>query len=563
MLAAGIVTVLRFFTLTNLGYDLTLQVQAAQHLLSGQGLKVFWTVPTDLSEPLSLRPLTHFPAGFSLLTAALLGVGLPLSLVTKVYGAALTLAGWLGWGRFGALCVGGWLTSTRAARAAAQALAFTAPLFFTPDWNGTDLILWAAVPWVLHWLVQGAQPTLRQAMRWDLLSGATCGVCVSMRYASLVLAGFAALVILLQCWKRPRLLVGRWLVFGASAAPLVVLQVYLLFFQSRETATPGGVDTARGIGSVVAGTVNGLKLLPNLNYPLVSWAPERVVRLATTAGNRAPWLYAVTGFLLLLPWLMAKCVGAKSLPEALSDARVIAAGLVVAVPVFLWVCTALSAVPALGIRRYYLLLIPLVPFLLWSLAAPVELASQSAHRWMRNGARLFVLAYLAMMTVGSAFLFVPGAHGAVQRSKLMADADLRTFPRLGLDYEHFAARQHVVRRLQAYPKLVLLTNFEHWFYADPTVDRSRVQRIESCENMRGWRITGPARLLIFACNQGEPLDLSWVKWDGQILPAPCLRSLPNLRLTDTFPANGAKVLECEVPAGSTVRFDGTPTPKTP
>lgn len=38
---AVLVTVLRIFTMTELGYNQTLQIQAAQNLLAGKGLKIF------------------------------------------------------------------------------------------------------------------------------------------------------------------------------------------------------------------------------------------------------------------------------------------------------------------------------------------------------------------------------------------------------------------------------------------------------------------------------------------------------------------------------------------
>src|SRR5215468_2971080 len=85
--SAALVVVLRFLSATDLGYDLTLQIQAAQHLLAGEGLSLLEPGGPDLAEPVKFfSTLTHFPCGYSIFAAALLAIGASVGVVVKVLG---------------------------------------------------------------------------------------------------------------------------------------------------------------------------------------------------------------------------------------------------------------------------------------------------------------------------------------------------------------------------------------------------------------------------------------------------------------------------------------------
>ena len=91
--SAALVTLLRFLNAADLGYDLTWQLQAAQHLLAGRGLSIYWPPGLDLAEPVKLFPLTFFPCGSSFVAAALIAMGASVGVVVKVLGAAGTMLG--------------------------------------------------------------------------------------------------------------------------------------------------------------------------------------------------------------------------------------------------------------------------------------------------------------------------------------------------------------------------------------------------------------------------------------------------------------------------------------
>lgn len=553
-----LVLFLRFFTSTDLGYDLTVQIQAAQNLIAGKGLKVFIfsEAEVDISKPLKLLTLTHFPCGYSLYCAAVLSLGLPLALVTKIFGAVCTSFGWWGWGRFMLVCLANVLDKRNFWLWPVSIVAVACPLFFTPAWNGTDIFFWAALPWVLEWLTTAATIPGRWQFILYALVGFLCGLCILMRYASIVLACYAGFVIVMQTGFRFGTLIRRLLVFGAALAPSLVLQAGFIFSSSEAHSTPGGIDSARNAASMIHGLIEGAKLLTTANYALLFWVPDRVLRLLLQPGTKAPWLYALTLGLFSLPVLVACKVAAGSVAAMFRDVKVVAAGFIVAVPLFLWTCMAMGDFPYVSELRYYEPLILLVLLLMFYLATPGNSTPAPLLNWARGGASIYMSCFLGMMAVGAVFLFVPTSHGAVERRKMMSDADLRTFPSIGLSYSSSSARRYVVQKLKTENDLELLTNFESWFYADPTINQTHIHRILGCDHLHGQSIQGPVRFLILTADQGEePSFIYYTGADGSFLRARCLDALPEIRLVATFPAEKVKILESFVKAGTSITFE--------
>jgi hypothetical protein len=73
--AAALVTVLRCLGAADANWDLAVQIQAAQNLLAGKGLSVYWPVSPDLAEPAQLGTLTTSPCGYSVFAAVLMALG--------------------------------------------------------------------------------------------------------------------------------------------------------------------------------------------------------------------------------------------------------------------------------------------------------------------------------------------------------------------------------------------------------------------------------------------------------------------------------------------------------
>src|SRR3954467_1483920 len=97
LLAAVLVAAARFICATRVGYDLSIQIQAAQNLLAGRGLSIYsLDGGSNLAAPNRIVTLTYFPAGYSLITAALLAVRIGPAVSIKLLATAATLLGWWG-----------------------------------------------------------------------------------------------------------------------------------------------------------------------------------------------------------------------------------------------------------------------------------------------------------------------------------------------------------------------------------------------------------------------------------------------------------------------------------
>lgn len=556
LVSAGVVTVMRFFTLTDLGYDLTLQIQAAQRLMAGEGLTVYVAQQGVLNDKIPAT-LTHFPAGYSFYTAGLLWMGFPLFLTTKFFGATFTILGWWGWGRFMGACLlpamqrgGLWV-------AASYLLAIMLPLFTTPHWNGTDIFLWAAVPWVLGWVAIAPTISAKKEYLLYALAGFICGLCCLMRYASVILAVCIGLIVFLQAlpdWKKVLL---RCLVFGFASLPPILIQLYIFTTAVGGEVTPGGIHGGHSLQRTVENVLEGFRLLPTWNVALLFWLPDSISR--HLVGRSADTFFAFVFVLILaaLPWLLTIINKNRPFASNMLDLKYLGAILIVTVPVFLILCMALGSYDYVGDRRYYAPLIPLALLLLAYLAG-ARAGKRMWDRIINWSACSYVMAFLTMCTLGVVFFFVPGAHGNVMRSKLMKDADIFTFPSQGIAYEHSPMRKYVVEKLQQEPHIQVLTNFESLFWADSTIDRSKIHRISECHKIAGQKIVGPKTILIAAVDKGDNKFYS-VNEYGNTIFVPCIKNLGEMTLLETlhekiYPATKIKVLLAEIPHGVEIIF---------
>src|SRR5205814_3920750 len=109
--------------------------------------------------------------------AALIALGFNIAGVVKALGMVATLCGWWGWARLASRFLGeslnrGWLWRT-----VACGIAIISTLLCTPPWNGTDIVLWAALPWMLEWVVKADDENTFPRRWFDTLTGALCGLC--------------------------------------------------------------------------------------------------------------------------------------------------------------------------------------------------------------------------------------------------------------------------------------------------------------------------------------------------------------------------------------------------
>jgi len=208
--SAILVTVLRFFHAIDPTHDAGIQLQAAHNLLAGHGLSTYEQVGPDLANGQGFVTLTYFPSGYSLSAAVLMAMGLSVAATVKLLAAAATVLGWWGWSRLARPFFNDGMTRSAPWKSAAMAIAVFTPVFFSPHWGGTDIFLWAIVPWVIVLTVDASHDHAPKEWRLDWLAGALGGLAVLMRYASLFLVVYLVWIILWQSRLRKRVLIRRW-----------------------------------------------------------------------------------------------------------------------------------------------------------------------------------------------------------------------------------------------------------------------------------------------------------------------------------------------------------------
>ena len=547
--SAAVVTIARILHAADLGYDLTLQIQAAQNLLEGNGLSIYsLTGEDDLAKPSQLITLTQFPSGYSFCSAALIAMGFNVGAVIKACGAAATILGWWGWGKLAYAFFREAWEHGRVSRWAGSAIAIGSPLLFTPPWKGTDIFLWAAVPWVLGWIVRASDENASRGLWLDGLAGVVCGFCVLMRYASLFLVIYAGFLILCQS-RRVTVLAWRWTAFGAGLFPLVALQFYLNQFVSTVEATPSGVIFNRDVLAGVKYLWQGLRFLTSANFAAVWWMPHKAVTLLTQRAEQAPWVIGATFAVFALPLLFAVKLGYRRLSAASRDVRVAAAGLFVAVPMFLWACGAMFGPFYATVTRYYTPVLPLAVFVAYAFAFIQRKDESKIQGLVRMASLGYLTGYLCIVAAEVVLLPLPGTWASNQREKFLGTFELRRWPSMKLNYEFSAARRYVLALLKEKPDTVLVTNQEQWYYSDPSLDRSR---LHSLAGLRASYVSGPARILIMAGEPPfeEPVEALYEL--GKIRRVGYFEHFPDLHLLKRFPEEHVKILEARIPDGSRI-----------
>ena len=553
--SAAIVAAARFFQPADPGNDLSLQLQAAHNLLAGRGLAAYLERGPNLSQPNVLVPLTYFPAGYSLAAAAFASAGLDVAITLKVLGAVATMLGWWGWARLAQSFIGD-VIARPLWKWVAIAIAVCTPLLFTQPWGGTDIFLWAVVPWVVECTVTAANEKTRGAWKFDWLAGTLCAFAFLMRYASLFLVAYVVCVILWQARWRIGQSFHRWAAFGVGLLPALMFQGYLNYFRANDSPVlPGGLFTAET--SLLSRLQTGILTLRNVNYLWAFWLPGKIasVLFPVRGGGQSAILMGLllTAFVLLL---LAFATYSRGLALTARDTRLVALGLFPAIPLFLLGCMTLSAANYLGDLRYLWPAVPLSAFVAYSIAS----SSHSAQRRMTDGvlrpiATLYVFGYAGTALVYVFFLFMPGRIGTTERERLMA-GPLDHWPSMAVTHEYSAGRRFVLEQLKADPNALLLTSNRAAFYWDSSVDASRVHETNCGPEPRYFE--GPIRILIFTFDEGDADQVFRYSGNSTLgfrTRAACFERLPGRRLLRRFPDERTKLLEASVARGQRISLN--------
>jgi hypothetical protein len=199
-------------------------------------------------------------------------------------------------------------------------------------------------------------------------------------------------------------------------------------------------------------------------------------------------------------------------------------------------------------RRYYWPIMPLSVFVVYSFASLPGVTKRSGlSSILHIFSVVYFTGYIVMSLACIVLFFVPGERGSDQRAKLIGTSSaVRLWPSMQVTYEFSLARRFVMELLKEQPDTLLLTSRDYWFFADPTVDKSRFSSL-TCPLLKAKYLDGPARIVILTNDAGESQALWYFRQR-----ADCFEQLPTRHLLQRFPEEGLKVLETRVPAGMRV-----------
>ncbi|RPI50239.1 MAG: hypothetical protein EHM55_21845 [Acidobacteria bacterium] len=352
LIVACCLTAIRVLAPFEVDIDQAVQIEAAERLATGRGLTstYFGSHPLDLAKPAIAEKLTWFPPGFSLLVAAFLSCGVPLAAALRMLYVSVTLAGWWGWARIFRLLLAQQHLDGERPWGALGAVALLAPVFFTPAWTGTDVFLWAALPYVIVWLRKEQTHPYRRAAA----AGVLIGGLYSIRYAAAFLMATGAVLIVQASLPHFRTAASRVATFVAALlVGIVPTTLYLARVSEREL--PGYVQPVSASDFATAVHQIGVSLpatsIGIIGSPLVFKLSETIHSslLSYAIG------LACCAALVLLPLVASRSLSPPNLAPQANLATSLAL-IPLTLASFLTVMTVLAPLDGqalLGIARYY------------------------------------------------------------------------------------------------------------------------------------------------------------------------------------------------------------------
>lgn len=398
MATAFLIIALRIFAPFEIGKDEGLQLQAAHRLVEGQGLTITHTIlqPADIAESPTPIYLTWWPPALSLIVAGFLSTGMPLVGSLKIIYAITTLIGWTGWAIIACHLLSGPVRLKGRAYHIQVLIAALIPVFYTPIWDGTDIFLWAGVPFIVLLCFNAGT---RQSYTCVMAAGLLLGFLYAARYASLFAFVAAVLILLQVSFPNFRALLKRAVVLSMSALVLILPTVlYIRLFSQHGSFLPAYVKLSEHAPEIGTGGGSMLHLIENSAKSLVFTSsmilanplPARVIYYII--GSRL-LIYAAgivcSLIIFSLPLIVLRNQSRESEKPQTGIALSISF-LPLSLTAFFLVSTFALRWSPLGVERYYEPVIFCCPLLFYRLAA-----SQTAHRFIRlaSGAlvALFVL----------------------------------------------------------------------------------------------------------------------------------------------------------------------------
>lgn len=506
------ITILRLAAPLQIGKDQAQQLEAGSRLAAGLGVtSTSSSLPTvpDITPVPETRPLTTWPPGLSVVIAGFTLCGVPLVVSLKLLCGGVTLAGWLGWANLCGRLLSE-LPGSRALRAVFFLAAFLLPILYTPLWSGTDIFLWACVPWVILLLARpGASPR-------PLLSAAVAGVLVGLsfwfRYAGAFLGVAGILILLYQLWPDWKALLTRSAVFGGLAALLAI--PVIVFMRSSYVPLSDVYDAGLETGEfqrILSGSYHTIRVIFGMSLPetiLARW-------------NWQPVLYA-TGLFSIGAVLAAP--GAAALRMEGRPRKSLVVPMLIVPAALLLFLAAVSRGFYLSVSRYY------EPVqLCWIFAALSFLGGNGAAAW---GSRLLAAAFAFNLLLVTPLRSVsPAGHAGTVRIVLGYSPSRATginstsAPVSFLDPGRLltvraATRDKILELYRAHPKALFWTeNYPMYVYdgwPDGPTPGAGVRQLPALPALRS-AYSSQERKLFVVLEDSSAAELADIEWPGQVV----------------------------------------------
>lgn len=397
LLSATFVVASRILCPFEVGWDQAIQLEAAHRLVQGLGLTstLFSTPYPDLNQTPTPNYLTWFPPGFSLAVAALISIKLPLAVSLKIIYGITTIAGWFGWAIIGCHFLSKPIRLATRSFPAHILIAVILPIFYTPNWSGTNIFLWAGTPFFFVLLLYSVRRTSGGAP-FVALSGLLFGLLFSLRLSSAFLA-IAAFIILLKA-KFPYIksFMKNYAIFIFSSF-LSIIPIFKSASTNKILPDYVSTDGLLNFSDVIYRILCNLSTI-SLLIPLAT-----VLRLLRYVRKYAVINYAYgiicLGGIFLLPAIIIKakrtCVSSSR-----RDISVLLSFLPISLVILLIACMFVDPYNFLGTSRYYIPIMPIIIFIAYEITV------------LRNSPRI-------MKTILSAFFFIFVAYNLLYRPSFL------------------------------------------------------------------------------------------------------------------------------------------------
>jgi hypothetical protein len=533
LISSLFIIALRVLAPVEIQSDQNLQIEAAYRLIQGLGYTIKDFPSTNLNDVIKSRYL-FYPPSLSLLVAFCLSVGLSLATSLKLIYALSTMIGWFGWAIVSSHFLKNSIRLGQIELPINYILAAILPIFYTPSWSyhGTDIFLWAIVPFLVIFLLRSVDTKI--SLKMLVVSGLLFGLAFSFRYASLFLA-FSAFLILGQInFPQIFVLIRNYFIFICSS----MLIVFPVLLSNKLFTLPGAIDSSSQQSSKNV-LVAILDQLPTIS--VLSGLPARLAFLPRTVLH-INYLYGILClfFILICPILIFKSKK-LNLDLCRRDISISISLVVVSLVLFLIVSVPFLSYESLGNPRYH------TPVNFSLVLIIYELLILNINSILR----LLFFGFISLFLIAN-LVYRPATLLLGQYSSL-SEIVLGIHPVSGLRYPsnnvytRCQSSHNFLRRLsqENTNAIFLMQNFSCYRYDNPP------NFVEIPNNLEFWRkayVSRPSRIFWVVDDQKCIESICFSK-DQKSIPILNLSSLPNYKVVYFDRIDRTRVLVSDLPVG--------------